>query len=323
MTARRAILLAAMTAVICVNAAVPATAQIYPSRPIKIVVPSPAGGSSDVLVRLLGEAIRRANGPTIVVETRPGAGTIIGTEAAARAAPDGATILNTQPPFITNALLRKVNYDPLTSFEPICHLESEHSPIAVNSASPYRTLGDLINAARAKPGALTGASLPTSLGQFVFETLKRAAKVDMTFVPYPGAAPEINALLGGHVTFILTPYAAISEKLKAGGLRALAIPSRGRIEALPDVPTLGELGYDVFNGEGWNGLVAPAKTPKDVIARLAGWFSAALRTSEVAEKLAALGQHPLGLCGADFAAFLRERYDEYSRVIREANIKVE
>jgi tripartite-type tricarboxylate transporter receptor subunit TctC len=113
-------------------------------RIVKVVVPSPAGGSSDVLIRLLGEAIRRANRPTIVVETRPGAGTIIGTEAVARAAPDGATNLKTQPPFIINALLRKVNYDPLTSFEPICHLGSEHSPIVVNSASPYLARGSSI-----------------------------------------------------------------------------------------------------------------------------------------------------------------------------------
>jgi tripartite-type tricarboxylate transporter receptor subunit TctC len=207
---RRFLHLAAGAAAVRILAVVPLALSSHcawsqPARTIKVVVPSPAGGSSDVLVRLLGEAISRAKGPTIVIENRPGAGTMIGTEAVARAAPDGTTILNTQTPFIINALLRKVNYDPLMSFEPICHLVSERTVIVVNSASPYRTLGDLIGAARAKPGGLTGASLPASPSQFVFETLKRAVNVDITFVPYPGGAPAINALLGGHVTFMLTP----------------------------------------------------------------------------------------------------------------------
>jgi tripartite-type tricarboxylate transporter receptor subunit TctC len=275
-----------------------------------------------VLARLLAKEISRAKGPTIVIENRPGAATIIGTEAVVRAAPDGATILNTQTPFIINALPGKATYDPLTSFEPICHLVSEHAVIVVNSASPYRALSDLIEAARAKPGAVTGASLPASPSQFVIETLKHAANIDMTFVPYPGGAPALNALLGGHVSFVVMPYAGVSEYLKAGKLRALAMPSRRRIEALPDVPTVGELGYDVFNAEPFNGVVAPAKTPQNVISQLAGWFSAALRAPEVMEKLGSLGQHPLGLCEADFAAFLREQYDEYGHVIREANIKM-
>jgi tripartite-type tricarboxylate transporter receptor subunit TctC len=293
------------------------------AKTIKLIVPSPPGGSSDVLARLLAEQISRAKGPTIVIENRPGAGTLIGTEAVARAAPDGATILNTQTPFIINALLRKVSYDPLTSFEPICHLVSERTVIVVNGASPYRTLGDLIGAARAKPGELTGASLPASPSQFVFEMLKRAANVDMTFVPYPGQAPAINALLGGHVTFSITPYSGVMEQLKAGRLRALAIPSQRRIEALPDVPTVAESGNNALEGDIWNGLVAPAKTPKEAISQLSGWFAAALRAPEVGEKLAGLGQHPLGLCGAEFGAFLRKQYGEFGRVIRESNIKAE
>jgi tripartite-type tricarboxylate transporter receptor subunit TctC len=272
------------------------------ARTIKLIVPSPPGGSSDVLARLLAEQISRAKGPTIVIENRPGAGTLIGTEAVARAAPDGGTILLAQTPFIINALLRKVNYDPLTSFEPVCNLVNEYTVIVVNGTSPYHTLGDLIGAARTKPSELTGASLPASVGQFVFDTLKRAANVDMTHVPFPGQAPAINALLGGHVTFIVSPYSGVSEQLKAGRLRALAIPSQTRIEALPDVPTIAESGFSALDGDIWNGLVAPAKTSKEVISQLVGWFAAAPRVPEVREKLAGLGQHPLALCGADFGA---------------------
>jgi tripartite-type tricarboxylate transporter receptor subunit TctC len=293
------------------------------ARTIKLIVPSPPGGSSDVLARLLAEQVSRAKGPTIVIENRPGAGTLIGTEAVARAAPDGGTILLAQTPFIINALLRKVNYDPLTSFEPICNLVNEYTVIVVNGTSPYHTLGDLIGAARAKPSELTGASLPASVSQFVFDTLKRAANVDMTHVPFPGQAPAINALLGGHVTFIVSPYSGVSEQLKAGRLRALATPSQTRIEVLPDVPTIAESGFSALDGDIWNGLVAPAKTPKEEISQLIGWFAAALRVPEVGEKLAGLGQHPLALCGADFGAFIRKQYDDYGRAIREANIKSE
>jgi tripartite-type tricarboxylate transporter receptor subunit TctC len=221
------------------------------ARTIKLIVPSPPGGSSDVLARLLAEQISRAKGPAIVIENRPGAGTLIGTEAVARAAPDGGTILLAQTPFIINPLLRKVNYDPLTSFEPICNLVNEYTVIVVNGTSPYHTLGDLIGAARAKPSELTGASLPASVSQFVFDTLKRAANVDMTHVPFPGQAPAINALLGGHVTFIVSPYSGVSEQLKAGRLRALAIPSQTRIEALPDVPTIAESGFSALDGDIW------------------------------------------------------------------------
>jgi tripartite-type tricarboxylate transporter receptor subunit TctC len=293
------------------------------TRTVKVIVPSPPGGNSDVLIRLLAEEISRAKGPAIVIENRPGAGTIVGTEAAARAAPDGGTVLNVQTPFVINSHLRKLRYDPLTSFEPICHLVSERTVIVINGASPYRTLGDLIGAARAKPGELTGASLPASPGQFVFETLKRAANADMTYVPYPGQAPAINALLGGHVTFIVTPYSGVSEQLKAGRLRALAVPSQRRIEALPDVPTVAESGYNALDGDIWNGLVAPAKTSKEMILELAGWFTAALRAPEVRETLTGLGQHPHGLCGVEFGAFIRKQYDDYGRIVREANIKAE
>jgi tripartite-type tricarboxylate transporter receptor subunit TctC len=289
------------------------------ARTIKIVVPYPPGGSTDIMARLLTEQIGRAQGQTIVVENRPGAGSVTGTEAVSRAAPDGNTVLINNGAFVINPHLRKVNYNPLTSFEPICHLASSPSLIVVNSASPYRTLADLLEAARAKPGALTMASD----GPAAIEMLKRAAKVDMTFVPYPGAAPAMNALLGEHVTSVFGTYPPVAEQLKAGTLRPLAAGSRTRIEALAEVPTVAESGYTDYKVEEWFGVLAPAKTPKDMLSRLAGWFTAALEVPEVKAKLVAQGLFPVGMCGADFAAFLRERYDEYGRVIREANIKPE
>jgi tripartite-type tricarboxylate transporter receptor subunit TctC len=293
------------------------------ARTVKIVVPIAPGGLTDILARLLAEQIGRAQGPTMVVENRPGAGTVIGTEAVSRAAPDGNTVLITTPAFVINPHLRKLNYDPLTSFEPICDLVSAPMVIVVNSASPYRTLADLLSAASAKPGDLTLASLPGSLFQIAFEMLKRAANVNMTFVPYPGAAPAVNALLGGHVTSVFVNYSDAVEQMKAGKLRALATAGRKRIEALPDVPTVVESGYKDVEAEGWFGLFAPAKTPKDAVSQLGGWFTAALRTPEIKAKLLDQGIFPVGVCGAQFGAFIRKINDDYGRVSREANIKAE
>jgi tripartite-type tricarboxylate transporter receptor subunit TctC len=259
----------------------------------------------------------------MVIEDRPGAGAVIGTEAAARAIPDGNTILLTSTTFATNPLLRKVNYDALTSFEPICYLTRIQSVVAVNSASPYRTLADLINAARTNPGGLTLASTQGSIAQIAFEMLKRATNVNMTFVPYPSDAPAVNALLGEHLTSVLYTYAAVAAQAKAGKVRVLAIASQERIKALPDVPTVAESGYKDVDADTWFGLFAPARTPKERLAQLANLFRTAVQSPEIQPRLDVLGHDPVGMCGADFSAFIRKKYEEYSRTIRELNIKLE
>lgn len=294
------------------------------ARAIKIVAPSAPGGVTDTLARLLGEQVGLARGQTMLIENRPGAGGVIGYEAVSRAAPDGNTLMIMGTDTLIPFHLRKLNFDLLTGFEPICYIVSAPTVIVVNSASPYRTLGDLLNAARARPGELTAASVgPASALQIAFETLKRAAKVDMTFVPYPGVAPAINALLGEHVTSAFASYSTASEQLKAGKLRALATLARTRIELLPEVPTVAESGYRDYELDYWFGAVAPAKTPKEKISQFANWFTAALKASEFRAKLAPLGLLPVGMCGADFAALLRKQYDEFGLVIRETNIKAE
>lgn len=250
---------------------------------------------------------------------------MVGAEAASRAAPDGSTLLLNTKESIILPHLRKVNYDPLTSFASICLLVNSPTVISVNNASPYRTLADLLDAARAKPAELTLASSgPASPFQIGFEMLKRLANVDMTFVPYPGVAPAVNALLGGHVASALTTYSSVAEHLQAGKLRALAAASRTRIEAIPNVPTVTELGYQDFEVDIWDGLVAPAKTPKEIISQLSSLFAAAMQVPEVKAKLAAQGLYVVdSVCGTEFDALIRRQYDEYGRVIREANIKAE
>jgi tripartite-type tricarboxylate transporter receptor subunit TctC len=294
------------------------------ARTIRIVVPFPAGGSADDLARLLAEEIGRSRGVNLVIENRPGAGTVVASEAVSRAAPDGNTLLIVANSFVINPSLKKLNYDPFVSFAPVCHLVSSPLIIAVNSDAPYRSLADLVNAAHAKPGELTMASVaPATTQHIAFEMLKRAADINMIHVPYPGGAPAVTALLGGHVTAVIANYSEVEAYLAAGRLRALATASRQRIQAAPDLPTVAESGYPNYESEVWFGIVAPAKTAPETISQLAGWFGAALQSASVKEKLQQQEMYPVGACGADFAAHLRAQFDAYARVIREADIKAE
>jgi tripartite-type tricarboxylate transporter receptor subunit TctC len=292
------------------------------TRTIKIVVPVSPGGVLDAVARLLGEQIRHAQGHAVLVENRPGAGGMIAAEAVSRATPDGNTLMIASPDLLVTSRLRKLDYD--LRFEPVCYLVRVPNVIVVNSASPYGTLADLLNAARAKPGDLTLASVgPATSLQIAFEKLKRAANVEMPFVAYSGAAPAINALLGEHVTSALAAYFTVAGQLKTTKLRALAVVTKTRIEPLPDVPTVAESGYKDYEADFWLGLIAPAETPNETISQLAAWFTVAAQAPEVRPKLVSQGLYPRVACGADFAAFLRLQYDDFGRIIRELDIKAE
>jgi len=294
------------------------------TRTIKIVVPFPPGGGVDIVARLMADQIGRVQRASVVVENRPGAGTLIATEAVARAVPDGNTILFLANSFVINAGLRKGAYDPLTSFEPICLLTRSPNAVVVNSASPYRTLGDLIGDARAKPGNLTMAFQGPATSQHVgAEKLKRAASIDMINVPFPGSAPAVNAILGGHVAALFVNYPAVAEQVSAGKIRVLATASRTRIESMSDIPTVSEVVSKDFEEDVWNGAVVPAKTPKETVSQLAEWLQVAILSAEVRPKLGVQGFNAAGACGADFASFLREQVSEYGQVIRETNMKAE
>jgi tripartite-type tricarboxylate transporter receptor subunit TctC len=308
--------LAAWTVVLTISV----SAQTTP-RTIKLVVPYPPGGTADIVARLLGEQIGRANGPTIVVENRPGGGTAIGSEAVTRAAADGNTLLINSPEFVITPNLRKPNYEPLTSFEFVCHLVNSPTVIVVSSDSPFRKLFDLLDAARIKPAELSMAS--TGIFQVAIEMLKRRANVNLTYVPYAGNAPASNALLGGHVTSVFAVYPTVSELLKSGKLRALATASRKRIETIPDVPTIIESGFNDYEVDVWLGLAAPAKTPTAMLSQIATWFTSALAAPAIKSKLVEQESYAVGVCGPDFGAFVRRQYEEVGRTIREANIKAE
>jgi len=247
---------------------------------------------------------------------------VIGTEAASRATPNGNTLLIVASAFVVAPHLRKLNYDPLTSFEPICSLVSSPAVFVVNNTSPYHSLADLLSAARNSPRRLTMAATGATAPQIAIEMLKRDAKVDVAFVPFPGSPPAVNALLGEHVTSALSDYAVVAEQIKAGRLRALAKASRSRIEALPELPTVAELGYTDYDIESWLGIVAPAKILEETRTRITGWFAAALQVREVKAKLVTQGLYPVGVCGVEFGALMRKQYVDYGRLIRAANIKM-
>lgn len=259
----------------------------------------------------------------MVVESHPGAGTEIGTAYVSRAAPDGSTLLIMSPSFVVLPHVRKLNYDPLTDFAPICELATFPPLIVVNSDSPYGTLGDFIAAAHARPGALTYGTIgPATGSQIAFEMLKQAAKVDVTFVPFTGYTPAIQALLAHQVTAALADLTTLQGQLQTGKLRALATIAAARVPVLPNVPTVMESGYKDVAAEFYGGVVAPAKTPLATMSQIIRWFSDAIKAPKLKAEFASLGFIPGGQCGGDFSAIIRKDYDNYGRVIREAHLQM-
>ena len=294
------------------------------ARTIRVVISVPPGGSIDLVVRILADHISSTKGQAFIVESRPGAGGIIAAEAVARAAPDGNTLLINNNGMIISSILRKVNYDARASFEPICYLVSTPQVVVVNSASPYRTLAELLDAARAKPGELSFASVgPNTTQHLGIERLKRLAGANLTYVPYPGGAATTNALLGAHITAAVLNWSEVGEHLISGKARALATMALQRIEAMPELPTVSESGFRDFETDVWFGLVAPAKTPKETVSQLIDWFREALLSPQVKAKLITQALYPNPKCGADFAAHLRRQSELFTQLIRELNIKTE
>jgi len=290
---------------------------------IKLVLPVPPGGAGDIITRLLTEQVTTTTNRRFVIESKPGAGTMIGTEAVARAAPDGKTLLINAPFLLIGPHLRKLSFDPLTSLAPICYLVSSPGVLAVNAESPYRTFADLVAAMRSLPGQITFASAgPGTTHHIGFEKLKRNSGLDFVYVPFAGGGPAINAVLGNHVTAVLAEYAPLSGHLKAGSLRPVAVTSESRMPSLPEVPTIAE-SYPGFEVDFWWGLFAPARTPEPVVSAFAEQFTAAMQQPAVKARLNDLGFFPAASCGADFAALLRKQYDDYGRIIRDANIGVD
>lgn len=315
-------LLAALSALV---GAVPAAAQNFPSRPIRIVVPFPAGGSTDTLTRLVGQHLSQRWGQPVLVDNKPGGGTVIGGAIVAKAPADGYTLLIVANSLVINAKLRNnLPYDGIKAFAPVALLTNSPQVLAVSSASPYKTLRELFDAARAQPGALSYATVgPATTQHIAGEMLKRAAGVDLTYAPYPGGGPAANAVLGGHVSAVLTNLNEVAGQIEAGKLRPLAVTTLARLDALKQVPTVAESGYRDYEAVAWFGVAAPAGTPADVVAKLADGFQAALNDPEVRQRLIGAGLYPAYLGPAAFTTHIAQQYEHYARVIDEAKIRPE
>ena len=309
----------AAAAAIAIMFAADAPAQT--ARTFKIVVPYPPASGPDILSRLMAEQIGKMQGATVVIENRPGGGTMIGTEAVARSAPDGGTVLLVANSFVVNPALKPQSYDVTTSFDPVCYLAATPMVLVVQGNSPYKTLKDLLTAAREKPGALSLGAAPASSLHVAFEVIRRSANINMTFVPFPGTAPAINTLMGGHVTAVFADYPTVVGHLKSGTLRGLVTASAKRNSDLPDVPTFAEADVTAYDADIFYGIVAPAKTPPEAIKQLSGWFGAALKAPEVQPRLAQQGLFPVGMCGTAFGDFMQRLTKDYARIIRESGIK--
>jgi tripartite-type tricarboxylate transporter receptor subunit TctC len=238
-----------------------------------------------------------------------------------RAAPDGNTVLLVANSFVVNPALKPQNYDVATSFDPVCYLAATPMVLVVQSSSPYKKLDDLLAAARAKPGELSLAAAPQSSLHVAFEVMKRSANINMTFVPFPGTAPAINTLMGGHVAAVFADYPTVVSHLKSGTLRGLVTASGKRNPALPDVPTFAEAGLVKYEADIFYGIVAPAKMPPDMLKQLQDWFSRALKAADMQPKLSQQGLFPVGMCGTPFGDFMGKMVAEYTRVVRETGMK--
>lgn len=301
-------------------------AQPYPSRPIKLIVPFPAGGGPDMIARELSTKVAAQEGWTIVVDNRPGSGGNIGLDAAAKSAPDGYTLAmgQTSNMAINPSLYAKLPYNPQKDLAPIGLVASSPLAIAVASNSPYKSLKDILAAAKAQPESLYYASSGSgTVAHLATEQLQRIAQVKLTHVPYKGAAQGITDLLGGQIQLYVSSTVTLSPHIKNGKMRGLAVTSAKRTGDLPSVPTVAESGYPGFQAVTWFGLVGPANLPKDVIAKVNAAFNKALLSPDVRTKLVEQGADVLGGTPEQFAALLQDETVRWAKVVKESGAKVD
>ena len=270
---------------------VPVMAQDFPSRAIKLIVPFPAGGSTDHVARVVSNGLKDELGQTAIIENKGGAGTLLGTEVVARADPDGYTLLSTATPFAINAtLVKALNYDTLKSFDPVIFTAAIPLVILVNEKSPWRTLKDMVDAAKAKPGVYTyGSSGNGGSPHLATAMLEAATGIKMMHIPYKGSAPSVADLVAGQTDMVIDTVFLGAPHVKSGRLRALAQLGPTRSVLMPDVPTMQELGYKDFSAVSWFGVFAPAGTPRPILEKLNGAINRTLAKPEVIETLNAQG----------------------------------
>jgi len=303
--------------------ACPAAAQTYPGKSVRLVVPFAAGGSTDIVARTLAQKLNEIWGQPVVVDNRAGGSTVIGTDIVAKSPPDGYTLLVTPAPFtIVPSLTDKLPYHPHTDFEPITLINTTPLVLVVNPAVPAKNVKELIALAKANPGKLNfGSSGSGGSNHLAGELFNAVAGVKMIHIPYKGNAPALTDLVGGHVDVVFNGLTSALALIKGGKLRALAVTSLQRSAALPDLVTLDEAGLKGFQAVAWNGLTAPARTPKDVVTKINRDVLRVLKSPDLLERLKAEGSDPVGNSPEQYGAFLREEIAKWRKVIQFANIK--
>ena len=313
-------------AALCAVAAAGAYAQQYPTKPIRMICPFPPGGTTDVVARIVATGLSEAWGQQVIVDNRPGAGAVIGTEMAAKSPPDGYTVLlgSITTHAVNPALHKKLNFDAVRDFAPVTLVVSSPQLLAVNPAVAAKNVKELIALAKAKPGQLNYASAGAgSSPHLTFELFKSATGIDIRHVPYKGTGPAITELVGGQVQAMITGVVALMPHVKSNRLRAIAVTSKGRVGVLPDVPTIMEAGVPNFDVSSWFGVFLPAGTPKAIVTKMNGEVRKIVAAPEVKKRLIDLGADPETNTPEQFAAYVRSERTRWAKVVQDTGARVE
>ena len=319
-------LLAAMAVAAVAHPALAADAAAFPSKPVRLIVPFTPGGSTDILARAIGQKLSESWRQPVVIENRPGAGGAIGMELAAKAPADGTTmVMGHIGTLAANpALYRSLSYDPVRDFAPVTLVAMVPNVLVVGPAVPSRSVAEFVALAKSKPGKLDyGSGGNGSAAHLAMEYFKLKAGVDLQHVPYKGTAPALTDLLGGQIAVILTGLPPVLQHVRSGKLRILGVASAQRLKGFPDIPTIAESGVPGYEATQWYGLLAPAATPKDIVAKLNSDAVKALKDPSVAERLAGEGAEPVGDTPEQFGAFIRSEIELWGKVIRATGAKVD
>jgi len=298
----------------------------YPDRPVKVIVPFAAGGGADIVGRLVFQKLSTRLGQTFIIENRGSAGGIIGADLVAKAVPDGYTLLlgQTGPNAINPALFTKMPYDPIKDFSPVIQLTSYPYVIVLNPAVPAKNLQELIALAKAKPGSLSYGTAGTgSSGQLAAELFMQATNISMTHIPYKGAGPALVDTISGVVSLTFGDAASATPLVTVNSLRAVAVTGKHRSALLPQIPTVIESGYPSFEAVAWHAVLAPAKTPPEIIQKLNLEIAAVLSDPEIQKRLSKDGIEIIGTSSEDFSIYIKNEVAKWGKVVREANIKLE
>ena len=304
----------------------PTQAQTYPAKPVRLIVPYPAGGATDFFARTVFTKMSELLGQQVLVENRPGAGTAIGASEVARSAPDGYTLLlgDAGTYAFNPTLYKKLSYDPIKDFAPVSLTGRFALILAVNPAMQARSVKEFVDIAKSQPGKIDyGAPGPGSPIHLAMELFKQRVGVVMTPIPYKGGADAMNDLIGGRIATMFLDIASGLPQIRGGKVRAIAVASEKRVAALPDLPTIGESGYPDFEAWAWQGFVAPAGTPRDVIVKLNSEFAKVMADPAIKQRLSDIGFEPQTSTPEQFGAYMKSEIAKWAKVIRESKISLD